>query len=79
MLERKVVYLPHPISWEVKQKHLAAGERVIDARFAPKDYRIEVKEPAFIPPIAQTIAEPENVVLEVQAAPKRRGRPKISK
>jgi hypothetical protein len=72
MLERKIVYLPHPVTAEVKKKHLAAGERIIDIRFAPKDY-------VTLPGTVTTIAEPENVVLEVQAAPKQRGRPRISK
>lgn len=79
MLNRKIVYLPHPVSWEEKQKHLNAGERIIDARFAPAGYWTEPVEPEFIPPVAETIAQGENVVLEVQATPKRRGRPKISK
>lgn len=79
MLNRKIVYLPHPVSWEVKQKHLNAGERILDVRFAPKDYKVEAKEPDFVPPIAQTIAQDENVVIEVEATPKRRGRPRISK
>lgn len=72
MLNRKIVYLPHPVSWEVKQKHLNAGERIVDVRFAPKDY---VTAPATV----TTIAQDENVVLEIEATPKRRGRPRISK
>lgn len=76
MKHYEVIYLPHPVSWEEKQKHQKAGKRIIDARFAPAGYWTEPVEPEFVPPIAETIAQPENVVIEEQAAPKRRGRRK---
>lgn len=72
MPERKIVYLPHPVSPETKAKHLAAGERIMDIRFAPEGYQAAPK-PA---PEPAPIAEPENVVEE---KPKRRGRPKFKK
>lgn len=66
MPERKIVYLPHPVSPETKAKHIAAGERIVDARFAPEGY---APEPA-------PIAEPQNVVEE---KPKRQVRRKFKK
>lgn len=66
MPELKTVYLPHPVPPETKAKHLAAGERIVDIRFAPEGYK---PEPA-------PIAQPENVVEE---KPKRRGRGKFKK
>lgn len=81
MKELKIVYLPHPVSPEVKAKHHAAGERIIDIRFAPAGHKPapDVKETApivsdEIEPEAEPIAEPQNDV-EV-AEPKRRGRRK---
>lgn len=81
MTEWKTVYVPHPVTPETKAKHNAAGERIVDIRFAPAGYKAapDVKETA---PIvsddivaeAEPIAETENDV-EV-AEPKRRGRRK---
>lgn len=69
MPQFKTIYLPHPVSPETKAKHIAAGERILDIRFAPQGYQAE---PA---PAPAPIAEPENGVEEM---PKRRGRPKLN-
>jgi len=76
MSERKIVYLPHPVSPETKAKHLAAGERIMDIRFAPQGYQAAPKPAPEPMPEPAPIAEPENVVEE---KPKRRGRPKFKK
>lgn len=66
MPEQKIVYLAHPVSPETKAKHRAAGERIVDIRFAPEGYTVK----------AAPIAEPENVVEE---KPKRRIKRKSKK
>lgn len=41
--ERKLVYLEHPVSAEQKAEAMAAGYRIIDARFDPDRAKPEVK------------------------------------
>lgn len=36
--ERKTIYIPHPVSPELKAKLRAEGYKIIDARFAPVDH-----------------------------------------
>lgn len=42
--ERKVIYEPHPVSAERKAELVAAGYKIIDARFAPKGEGEEVAD-----------------------------------
>lgn len=44
MKEREIIYEPHPVSLERKADLVARGYKIIDARFAPSDY----KQPEFI-------------------------------
>lgn len=41
---KEVVYLKHPVSAAEKTKHMKAGKKIIDIRFAPEGYGVEVKE-----------------------------------
>lgn len=36
--QREIIYEPHPVSPERKAELLAAGYKIIDARFAPDGY-----------------------------------------
>jgi hypothetical protein len=76
----KTVYLPHPVSPETKANHIAAGERILDIRFAPVGHAAPLEKapvisnkPAVDP---EPIAEVEAVVETTE--PKRRGRRKSS-
>ncbi len=44
MQEREVIYLKHPVSADEKAKHLKAGKKILDIRFAPEGYGVKVKE-----------------------------------
>lgn len=68
-MEREIVYLPHPVTPEEKAKHVKAGKRIVDIRFAPKGY---VSTPA---PAPVAMPEAENSVREEPAPKRRRGRP----
>lgn len=78
MPELKTVYLPHPVSPETKAKHLAAGERIVDIRFAPAGYAAPQQKAPVVEPVAEPepIAEEEAVLEPV--AQKRRGRRKAN-
>lgn len=39
MKEREIAYEPHPVSRDRKAELIAAGYKIIDARFAPADHR----------------------------------------
>lgn len=70
-MARKTIYEPHPVSQERKAELQAQGFRIIDARFAPAEEKVE---PA---PVAEPEPAPEPVAeeaLETQE-PKKRGRP----
>ena len=70
-MARKTIYEPHPVSQERKAELQAQGFRIIDARFAPAEEKVEpVPAPAPEP-------APEPVADEAPAAdePKKRGRP----
>jgi hypothetical protein len=78
----KTVYLPHPVSPETKAKHIAAGERIIDIRFAPAGYAAPSEKAPVVSNKVEPVAEPEPIA-EVEAvveptAPKRRGRRKAN-
>lgn len=69
-MAREVIYEPHPVSAERKAELHAQGYRIIDARFAPADAKVE--------PVAVPIAPVENPIVETveaPAEPKKRGRP----
>lgn len=78
-MARKTIYEPHPVSQERKAELQAQGFRIIDARFAPAEEKVEpVPAPAPEPtpqPAPEPVAEP--VAQEAPAAdePKKRGRP----
>ena len=66
--ERTVIYEPHPVSAERKAELLASGYKIIDARFAPADYKHPDgkgkkdagdggQKPATIPEIKAALAE----------------------
>lgn len=71
----KIVYLPHPVSAELKAKHRAAGEKIMDIQFAPADYKV-------VEPVAAPVIEPVAIIkplddVEYADEPiKRRGRPR---
>ena len=72
-MARKTIYEPHPVSQERKAELQAQGFRIIDARFAPAEEKVE---PAPAPAPAPEPA-PEPVAEDAQPAqqPKKRGRP----
>lgn len=78
----KTVYLPHPVSAETKAKHIAAGERIIDIRFAPAGHAEPSEKAPVIADKAEPAPKPEPIA-EVEAvieptAQKRRGRRKAN-
>lgn len=81
-MEREIVYLPHPVTPEEKAKHLKAGKRIMDIRFAPKGYAAPLEKAPVISNEAEPAAEPvatpapENSVREEPAPKRRRGRPR---
>lgn len=72
----KIVYLKHPVSAELKAKHRAAGEKIMDAKFAPADY--QKVEPVAAAPVDEPVAiiEPQDDVEYAPEPIKRRGRPR---
>ena len=58
-----IVYLPHPVSPELKAEYRAKKIKIIDARYAPAGYKAPVEA-------VEGVAEPTSVV----EPPKKRGR-----
>lgn len=76
-MARETIYEPHPVSPERKAELQAKGYRIVDARFAPADAKVE---PAPAPAPVEIAAEltPEltpEPAAELTPEPKRRGRP----
>lgn len=57
--DREIIYEPHPVSAERKRELIAAGYKIMDARFAPAGH--------FLPDSEEALSEVTAEVEEVQA------------